>query len=76
MQTKKQSMLESITNIIVGYGVATMSNVVILPFLDIQIEMVDNFIIGFYMTAISLVRSYTIRRIFNKKHSKQEQKNA
>ena len=65
-QTKKQSLTESITNILIGYLVACFSQIIIFPFFDIHIPLSDNFIIGVWFTIISLIRSYTIRRFFNR----------
>lgn len=68
MQTKKQSLFESLLNILIGYSVAVASQVLIFPWFDIHIPLSDNLLIGFYFTIISLLRSYLIRRFFNKKH--------
>ena len=67
MQTKKHSLLESCTNILIGYAVAISSQVIIFPWFDIDIPLSDNLIIGFYFTIISLGRSYVLRRYFNRK---------
>lgn len=67
-QTKLQSFGESVLNILIGYGIAVGSQIVIFPFFDINIPIGDNFIIGFYFTIISLIRSYLVRRMFNKTH--------
>ena len=67
-QTKLQSFGESVLNILIGYGVAVASQIIIFPFFDINIPIADNFIIGFYFTIISLIRSYLIRRMFNRIH--------
>ena len=66
-QTKLQSMTESITNVAIGYMVALFSQIVIFPLYDINISMSDNLMIGAWFTVISIVRSYLIRRYFNKK---------
>lgn len=68
MQTKLQSFGESVLNILIGYGIAVGSQIVIFPFFDIHIPIGDNFIIGFYFTIISLIRSYLVRRMFNRIH--------
>lgn len=67
MQTKLQSLLESVTNILIGYIVAVLSQVAIFPLFSINIPLSDNLLIGAYFTVISLVRSYVVRRYFNKK---------
>lgn len=66
MQAKKHSAVESVTNVLVGYGVAVGSQMILFPFFGIVIPVHDNFIIGLWFTAISLVRSYFLRRIFNR----------
>ena len=67
MQTKIQSFIESLTNIAIGYSVAIVSQWVVFPIFDINVSIADNLLIGLYFTAISLTRSYLIRRYFNKK---------
>ena len=66
MQSRKHSFFESIVNILIGYFVALISQLAIFPIFDINIPLSDNLLIGFYFTVISLVRSYFVRRVFNK----------
>lgn len=65
MQLKKHSFLESIINVAVGYGIALLSQIVVFPLFDIQCSLKQNIYIGLIFTVISIVRSYTLRRIFN-----------
>lgn len=65
MQTKKQSLIESVVNILIGYFTAVFSQLLIFPLFDIVIPIQDNLLIGLYFTLISLARSYLIRRYFN-----------
>ncbi len=65
MQSKRHSMIESIVNMVVGYGVAVWSQYIILPLFDIHVTIQDNLLIGLIFTVISVIRSYTLRRIFN-----------
>ena len=65
MQSKKFSLLESISNIAIGYGVALLSQIIIFPFFDIDVTLRENIYIGLWFTAVSLVRSFVLRRIFN-----------
>ncbi len=67
MQTKYQSLIESITNILIGYLTAILSQVLIFPLFDIYVSLQDNLLIGLYFTIISLLRSYLVRRYFNKR---------
>ena len=66
MQTKRQSIAESVVNVAVGYIVALISQIIVFPIAGIQATLSQNIEIGLYFTAISLVRSYLIRRFFNK----------
>ncbi len=67
MQTRKQSFTESLVNILIGYFTALFSQMLVFPLFNIYISIYDNLLIGFYFTVISLVRSYLVRRYFNKK---------
>jgi len=66
MQTKFHSLIESFSNILIGYSVAILSQLLIFPFFDINISLSDNLLIGVWFTLISLARSYILRRAFNK----------
>ena len=67
MQTKYQSLIESLINILIGYLTALLSQVLIFPLFDIYVSLQDNLLIGLYFTIISLLRSYMVRRYFNKR---------
>jgi len=67
MQTKKQSFLESLTNVAIGYFISLISLFLIFPILGIQSSTEKNLIITLYFTLISIARSYILRRFFNKK---------
>ena len=66
-QTRWHSFLESLTNVAIGYGIAVVSQIVIFPWFDIHVGFGDNLLIGFWFTIISIVRSYCLRRWFNRK---------
>lgn len=65
MQSRIGSLFESAANIAIGYFVALMSQLIIFPQFDINVPLSTNLWIGAWFTAISLVRSYVIRRWFN-----------
>ncbi len=67
MQNKKRSLLESITNVIVGFGISFISLHFILLIFGHDVSLRDNFYMGIWFTIISIIRSYTLRRVFNKK---------
>lgn len=65
-QSKKMSFVESCTNVAIGYGVAVISQILIFPLFKIFIPVRDNLLIGAWFTLISIVRSYFLRRFFNR----------
>lgn len=67
MQSKLESMIESTVNIGIGYIVSFVSQIVVFPIFDIHVELETNFYISLWFTAISLLRSYAVRRFFNYK---------
>jgi hypothetical protein len=70
MQSKKHSLIESITNIIIGYAVAIIGQLIIFPILEKDFSAGDNIITGIFFTVLSLVRSYILRRIFTRRTEK------
>jgi hypothetical protein len=66
-QTKFGSLIESLMNIAIGYGVALVSQAIVFPWFGIHVPLSTNLWIGAWFTVISLVRSYVIRRWFNAK---------
>ena len=64
-QSRFESVIESVANIAVGYGVALLSQLLVFPLFDIHIPFTSNLAIGAWFTVISLVRSYVLRRWFN-----------
>lgn len=70
MQTKKQSFIESLANVAIGYLISLISLFVIFPILGISSSTGKNLIITLYFTVISISRSYILRRYFNKKNTK------
>jgi len=67
-QSKKHSALEAVTNVIAGYGVNFLANIIIFPFYGWELSVSANMQIGVWYTLISLIRSYTLRRIYNRLH--------
>lgn len=68
-QTKTQSAVESVANVAIGYVVSLSANAAILPIFGIAISTADNLAIGAIYTAISIARSYCVRRVFNRRLS-------
>jgi hypothetical protein len=64
-QSRFLSAVESVANVAVGFGVALLSQLAVFPMFDIHVPLSSNLAIGAWFTAISLVRSYVLRRWFN-----------
>jgi hypothetical protein len=64
-QTKLGSFYEAMINIFIGFGINFTANMTIFPLFGWSISVEQNIGLGAVYTAISLVRSYVIRRWFN-----------
>lgn len=67
-QTRLGSWLEAWANIGVGFASNWAANMVVLPLFGFAVTGSQAFGIGSVFTAISLVRSYALRRVFNRIH--------
>ena len=65
MQSRLMSALEASFNVLIGYLVSVAANILILPLFGYDVTVADSFAIGLAFTAVSLVRSYALRRWFN-----------
>jgi len=66
MQLRRHSAIESVVNVAIGYLVALLSQIAVFPIFGIHVRLRDNLAIGAFFTAISIVRSYALRRIFTR----------
>jgi membrane protein implicated in regulation of membrane protease activity len=64
-QPKQWSVIESIANIVVGFGIAFGATALIFPLFGFHVTLGDNFWITLIFTLISFFRSYLLRRVFN-----------
>jgi len=65
MQTKIDSVLEALVNILIGGGIALIAQIVLFPLLGHNFTMTENLITSLFFTIISFIRSFAIRRLFN-----------
>lgn len=61
-------MIEAVVNILVGIGLAFVMNHALLASFGTPISTRNNVTMTFAMTAASLIRSYSLRRLFNRWH--------
>ena len=64
-QTRRHSLIESVANVAVGYGVALVTQLVVFPLYGMEVKLGQNLQIGMIFTGVSLARSYCLRRWFN-----------
>lgn len=65
MQSKIHSITEVICGTLIGYLVAVFTQKMIFPIYGIQVSSIQNYEIAAVFTAVSLVRGYAVRRVFN-----------
>jgi hypothetical protein len=65
-QTRLMSMLEAATNVVAGYGLAVGLQLVLFPVLGLHPTLGQSLKIGVWFTLLSLLRSYALRRLFDR----------
>lgn len=63
-QSRFMSLVEAVTNVVVGFGVAVTAQVLVFPVFGIRLPLGTNVQIAVVFTLISIVRSFVLRRIF------------
>ena len=63
-QSRSMSLLEAIANVIVGYGVAVLTQILVFPLFGLHTTLTQNLAIGSAFTTASVVRSFALRRVF------------
>jgi hypothetical protein len=63
-QSRAMSLVEATANVVVGFGVAVLAQIAVFPLFGLDVSFADNLLIGAIFTAISIARSYALRRMF------------
>ena len=63
-QSRLMSLLESLANVLVGFGVAVITQMAVFPLFGLAVTVTENLLIGLIFTVVSIVRSYALRRGF------------
>jgi hypothetical protein len=69
MQSRRMSLIEALSNVAIGYGVAVLTQIAVFPSFDLQVSLSDNLLIGALFTLVSVARSYAVRRMFERMRS-------
>ena len=65
-QSRRMSLVEAATNVTVGYALAVITQIVVFPRFGLHPSLGENLAIGALFTGISLLRNYTLRRLFER----------
>ena len=63
-QSRAMSLVEAIANVVVGYGVAVATQMLVFPVFGLQTTLAENLKLGLVFTVVSIARSFTLRRVF------------
>ena len=63
-QSRLMSLVEAVANVIVGYGVAVATQILIFPIFELHTTLAQNLKMGAMFTIVSIARSFALRRIF------------
>ena len=63
-RSRRMSLVEAVANVLVGYGVAVLTQILVFPFFGLQTSLSENLLMGLVFTIVSIGRSYILRRLF------------
>jgi hypothetical protein len=64
MQSRRLSLIEAFTNVVVGYALALATQIIVFPWFGSHTNLGDNLALGAVFVGVSLLRSYALRRSF------------
>ena len=67
-QSRRASAAEACAGVALGYGINLAGQIYLYPLLGIHVSLATNFGISLVFTAISVARTYSLRRLFNALH--------
>jgi membrane protein implicated in regulation of membrane protease activity len=73
-QSRGMSLVESIANVAVGFGVAVLTLMAVLPLFGLHVPLASNLVIGAIFTLVSIIRSYLLRRVFEEIRERSERR--
>ena len=68
MQTRWQSIRETVTHVGLGYFVALATQFVVFPMYGMDVTIWEQLEIGWIFTGVALIRVYLVRRFYNWRH--------
>ena len=65
-QSRSMSLVEAVTNVVVGYVLAVATQIVVFPWFGLVVSVGNTLAIGAIFVITSLLRSYVLRRLFER----------
>lgn len=69
-QSRFMSLVESLTNVTFGYGIAVLTQLMVFPLFGLCASLTQNLLMGVIFTIVSVARSYVLRRLFEAMRSR------
>ena len=67
MQSRLMSLIESLTNVAIGMVVSFFGQIVVSHWYNLPLNFAQNMLIVLFFTVLSILRSYCIRRWYNRR---------
>ena len=65
-QSRSMSLVEAVANVAVGYALAVAAQLLVFPVMGLSVTFQQTLTIGLLFTALSIARSYLLRRLFER----------
>tara|TARA_B100000768_G_scaffold46573_1_gene45398 strand:- start:424 stop:639 length:216 start_codon:yes stop_codon:yes gene_type:complete len=69
-QTKKQSLMEIGVNTVIGFALSVAIQMIIYPLMGLDVSIGENIYITLIFMVVGILRSYLVRRAFNRWHNR------
>ena len=66
VQSRRMALVEAVTNVVVGYFLAVLVQLLAFPAFGIRVSLGQNLAIGMVVTVVSIFRGYMLRRLFER----------
>ena len=67
MQSRLASLIESLTNVAIGMVISLFGQIIVSHWYDLPLSFGQNINIVLFFTVLSVIRSYAIRRWYNRR---------
>ena len=67
MQSRLMSLIEALTNVAIGFLISLVGQVVVSHWYNLPLNFAQNMQIVLFFTVLSVLRSYCIRRWYNRR---------